>query len=561
MAHLVVTSELEDDDCEDLCFICSGEENSQIIYLQPCNHTACAACIQKLRLASIYKPDKGILCPFCRQTVADYKAEPSEKPKPARKSPGGAAPFRAREGGGLLPPGAAPFGRGGVVSIGNQNDYFPPKSITGADGGGLRFTDRPVDFPPGYVVPNLKETDDIHTMAYSNKVSCHLVYHLQRASPKRHKYAKQIFEALVDSVPRMAVHPCGNYVLQAMFAYASAHRAELGPAAGMRALVRSFASNHGIVTAGMDKQGHFSIQKMVLVLRGTEEMNFVLTSIKGHVERMALDQYGYFVIERIVEALVTSVQPPPGRKPCVPAAYAEKALSFLSRELTATPESVVKLCSCQVRCSGLLIVECIRFALPDPGAVSSARAVANLACQLAGNRSGNRVLQGILSFEEPDLSTLVEVRLRGRFKDLALDSYNQGFRLVRAFFATYSLNNNLKADILDELIDGITSIMSKVFASETLAFGLSLLPKQVLDNQMRSLNLMIGSDLFTKLAQQVLAAQRFKFSDVAYKPAGGPAGGLAGGPSSSRGSLWSQLRLWLRAKVLPQVGNLRLRRP
>lgn len=64
-----------------------------------------------------------------------------------------------------------PYGRGGIVSIGGGNDYIPPKGVTGSDGGGLRSNTRMDDLLPGYIVPPLKDTDDIVSMAMDRTVN------------------------------------------------------------------------------------------------------------------------------------------------------------------------------------------------------------------------------------------------------------------------------------------------------------------------------------------------------------------------------------------------------
>lgn len=42
-------------DGELLCLICCEEEQIANVFFVPCSHKACAACVQKMRVANIYK--------------------------------------------------------------------------------------------------------------------------------------------------------------------------------------------------------------------------------------------------------------------------------------------------------------------------------------------------------------------------------------------------------------------------------------------------------------------------------------------------------------------------
>ena len=40
---------------DDSCDICMGEDGACDIWFSPCGHKACASCVQKLRIANVYK--------------------------------------------------------------------------------------------------------------------------------------------------------------------------------------------------------------------------------------------------------------------------------------------------------------------------------------------------------------------------------------------------------------------------------------------------------------------------------------------------------------------------
>jgi hypothetical protein len=99
-----------------------------------------------------------------------------------------------------------PYGRGGIISIGGGNDYIPPKGVTGSDGGGLRSSTRMDELLPGYIVPPLKDTDDIVSMAMDRTGARHLDFMLREGYVKRHKVAKLCREMLTPYAAKLAVH-------------------------------------------------------------------------------------------------------------------------------------------------------------------------------------------------------------------------------------------------------------------------------------------------------------------------------------------------------------------
>lgn len=40
---------------DDSCDICCGEDGACDVYFSPCGHKACASCVQRMRIANIYK--------------------------------------------------------------------------------------------------------------------------------------------------------------------------------------------------------------------------------------------------------------------------------------------------------------------------------------------------------------------------------------------------------------------------------------------------------------------------------------------------------------------------
>lgn len=124
--------------------------------------------------------DKGVRCPFCRQVIESYLDSPPARRAADSPFPPESASFTLVMGGnaelGCKAVGEIkkPYGQGGIVSIGGGNDYIPPKGVTGSDGGGLRSnTGRMDDILPGYIVPHLKDTDDLVSMAMDRTVNLH----------------------------------------------------------------------------------------------------------------------------------------------------------------------------------------------------------------------------------------------------------------------------------------------------------------------------------------------------------------------------------------------------
>lgn len=126
----------------------------------------------------VLQADKGVRCPFCRQVIESYLDAPPPRRSANSPFPPESASFALVMGGNLEAGSKAVaeirdrYGRGGIVSIGGGNDYLPPKGVTGSDGGGLRSSTRMDELLPGYVVPPLKDTDDIVSMAMDRTVSC-----------------------------------------------------------------------------------------------------------------------------------------------------------------------------------------------------------------------------------------------------------------------------------------------------------------------------------------------------------------------------------------------------
>lgn len=56
---------------EEECFVCRNDVPASVA-LQPCGHKVCVACVENLRAKNIFRADKGVTCPFCRQPVEHY---------------------------------------------------------------------------------------------------------------------------------------------------------------------------------------------------------------------------------------------------------------------------------------------------------------------------------------------------------------------------------------------------------------------------------------------------------------------------------------------------------
>uniref|UniRef100_A0A7I4BCT9 RING-type domain-containing protein n=1 Tax=Physcomitrium patens TaxID=3218 RepID=A0A7I4BCT9_PHYPA len=512
---------------DDSCDICMGEDGACDIWFSPCAHKACASCVQKMRIANVYKADKGVKCPFCRQLIESYLDSPPLQHPAYSPFPPESASFNLVTGRNPEQVSKAvaetsvkkPYGRGGIVSIGGGNDYIPPKGVTGSDGGGLRSSTRMDDLLPGYVVPPLKDTDDIVSMAMDRTGARHLDFMLRDGYPKRHKVAKLCREMLTPFSAKLAVHASGNYVLQRMLEYAATHRGEGGNTESFfTSIVRSFCLDKGLVMAAQDHRGTFSVQKMLVSVKGTEEANLVATCIQGSVVQLALDQYGVYVLERLVEAMITSLNPAPGKKARVPSKVAMKILAQICEEMHTDSASLACIAKHQV--SGLMLVECIRWALPQPEALTAAVSLAKLSSDLVGFKLSHRTLQGVLSLEVKEVAEHVIQGLQGHYVELASDTIGFGFKLVRACLATPCVGEDMRLLVVNELLDGVIypsahhSLIDNTAGCEMLAFGLCLLSRRILDERLDKMIMFLEQDKCLVFRDRVETMRKHFFNET-----------------------------------------------
>ncbi|XP_024400768.1 uncharacterized protein [Physcomitrium patens] len=523
---------------DDSCDICMGEDGACDIWFSPCAHKACASCVQKMRIANVYKADKGVKCPFCRQLIESYLDSPPLQHPAYSPFPPESASFNLVTGRNPEQVSKAvaetsvkkPYGRGGIVSIGGGNDYIPPKGVTGSDGGGLRSSTRMDDLLPGYVVPPLKDTDDIVSMAMDRTGARHLDFMLRDGYPKRHKVAKLCREMLTPFSAKLAVHASGNYVLQRMLEYAATHRGEGGNTESFfTSIVRSFCLDKGLVMAAQDHRGTFSVQKMLVSVKGTEEANLVATCIQGSVVQLALDQYGVYVLERLVEAMITSLNPAPGKKARVPSKVAMKILAQICEEMHTDSASLACIAKHQViidntvslcGVSGLMLVECIRWALPQPEALTAAVSLAKLSSDLVGFKLSHRTLQGVLSLEVKEVAEHVIQGLQGHYVELASDTIGFGFKLVRACLATPCVGEDMRLLVVNELLDGVIypsahhSLIDNTAGCEMLAFGLCLLSRRILDERLDKMIMFLEQDKCLVFRDRVETMRKHFFNET-----------------------------------------------
>ncbi|XP_024400728.1 uncharacterized protein [Physcomitrium patens] len=512
---------------DDSCDICMGEDGACDIWFSPCGHKACASCVQKMRIANVYKADKGVRCPFCRQVIESYLDSPPSRRPANSPFPPESASFTLLMGGNSEQGSKAiadtsvkkPYGRGGIVSIGGGNDYTPPKGVTGSDGGGLRLSTRTDDLLPGYIVPPLKDTDDIVSMAMDRTGARHLDFMLRDGYSKRHKVAKLCREMLTPFAAKLAVHASGNYVLQRMLEYAATHRGEGGNSESFfTAIVRSFCQDRGLVMAAQDHRGTFSVQKMLVSLKGTEEASLVATCIRGSVVQLALDQFGVYVLERLVEAMITSLNPAPGKKPRIPSKIAMKTLAQICEEIHTDPASLASIAKHQM--SGIMLVECIRWALPQSEALTAALSLANMSGDLIGSKLSHRTLQGVLTLEVKEVAEHVIQGLQGHYVELASDTLGFGFKLVRACLATPCVGEDMRLLVVNELLDGFNRSGGHYFlieitaACDTLAFGLCLLSRRDLNERLEKLSRILDRDKYILFRERVENMRKQFFNET-----------------------------------------------
>ena len=77
----------------------------------------------------------------------------------------------------------------------------------------------------------------------------------------------------------------GNFVLQKVLEYGMEARGGAGPDASFTALVRAMTAHPNFRATAMDARGNFSVQKLVLAVRGSEELGMVLDAFTGHLVR------------------------------------------------------------------------------------------------------------------------------------------------------------------------------------------------------------------------------------------------------------------------------------
>eukprot|EP00897_Mesotaenium_endlicherianum_P005447 jgi/Mesen1/4930/ME000246S04155 len=499
---------------EDSCQICFGGEVAPTIFFIPCKHRACASCVQKLRIANIYKADKGVKCPFCRQTIEGYSdILPLAKPATSAVQRGAAAAGHVLTG---LP--FPPYGRGGILSIGGQNDYHPPKGITGEDGG-FKFYARADDMKEGYIVPPLKPNANLLALATDKTGARHLVYYMRDDNPRRHKAAKQMLEALIPFAARLATHPCGNFVIQQLMAYAAINRGKLGDKHNYTNLVRHMCARDDFVKAAMDSKGVFVLQKLLVLTEGTTELSLIVNAVKGSVAKLAYDNNGTFVMQRLAEICVTSVHPTPRVKARFPVPHAAACLSLMCSELAADEATAVGVAT-SVH-NSLMLVECVRWALPAQQALDAAVRVAGCAAHLAGDRMGHRVLQGLLSLEVAQVADTVVAQLRPVSMALVRDANNGGARLIKSCLASVCLDDMERAAMVDELLDSLPSLVGLPHAADVVAFGLAILPDKLLENRLACVVQLLAKDKLklNKFAEMIFSNRNVFY--VANKPQGG----------------------------------------
>ncbi|GMH37009.1 hypothetical protein BSKO_04882 [Bryopsis sp. KO-2023] len=55
----------------DTCMICCADVRVSVFF-KPCGHKMCYCCVEQTRIRNIYKADKGVKCPFCRQYIEEF---------------------------------------------------------------------------------------------------------------------------------------------------------------------------------------------------------------------------------------------------------------------------------------------------------------------------------------------------------------------------------------------------------------------------------------------------------------------------------------------------------
>ncbi|GIL45827.1 hypothetical protein Vafri_2965 [Volvox africanus] len=68
---------------EEECHICKDDVPASVT-LRPCGHMVCFGCVENLRAKNIFRADKGVKCPFCRQYVTQYEPCNSADPEQVR---------------------------------------------------------------------------------------------------------------------------------------------------------------------------------------------------------------------------------------------------------------------------------------------------------------------------------------------------------------------------------------------------------------------------------------------------------------------------------------------
>ncbi|GBG77204.1 hypothetical protein CBR_g23531 [Chara braunii] len=483
------SSSLDPNDEENQCNICLGEEGAPDTYFYPCGHKACDACVKKIRHSNIYKADKGVRCPFCRQVIESYSDQPP--PRQRRPSSSGTSSGPNGSGNGNETVRQA-YGRSGIVSIGDGNDYATPKNITGEAGTALKPGSRDSEWPQGYKFPTLRDGDDVVTMAFDRMGARHLDWMLRETFPKKYRVAKTCFEHLMSYSAKLAAHGTGNYVIQRMMDFAANHRGchtEGDVIAGAYSrIVKSLTKDKGLVTLAQDPHGRFTAQRLIVSLKGEEELRLVMESIQGNMLKLAVDQFGVCLLERIVEVIIPSLNPPnPSMKPRVPPPAATKAAVQFCTELGSDEVPSVTLIKLGKHpLASILLVETIRWCLPREEGFIAARNISKLSAELAGSKGGNRLLQGILSLDVTEIAETLIMRLKGRYAGLALDYHGGGCKVVRACLATPSVDDYCRLEIVDEMLQlrSLSAIFEQPQAVDVLAFGLATLSGRMLTERL-----------------------------------------------------------------------------
>eukprot|EP00899_Mesostigma_viride_P027494 jgi/Mesvir1/792/Mv17388-RA.2 len=469
------------------CLICFEDkpEESYVIFA-PCSHTACTACVIRMRNLNIKKADAGVHCPFCRQVVDSYmdvtgrmmlpvsaptdatlswgasdepqrlEADAGWTPVVTRNAtgaprrPDGAVVAGAAVGAaGSSTPRPAPVARGASIR--------PHTTAASASGttGGVRKMDRKA------LLEQMQLFDAAMDAGKRDKMEKRLKGEgVNESVADRCAFALRLLRGLAPHVIEISTHNSATFLMQVLLTHIARNydkMEELAEAEGdslLGELLLTMGPKMAFLTSHL--RGNFVMQTLIAALQSLEDLTYIIECLKGKMASLSVDAHGQFVIKALICKL--------GDRPfsTSPPVYVDRGLGLLpvvQAEMICRELEVEFVEVARNRSMGNQLVRCIQSALQSDAALSLAKKIANAAPALIGSVSGNYVCTRLLrlaNLEVREISVIFLKRLRGHVGRLMKDLAKHGYRLAHALIVAESFCQGMdgvgRGEVIDEIM-------------------------------------------------------------------------------------------------------------